>query len=265
MTRIKGFNRTSYIVLLVLFAVTLLGTVTGLIYLDHPIARRMSQYQHTWRDQWLILGLRQLGKTWAIAWLLLLWVVFTKQSRKALAVILALLLTSFLVLPLKGLINRPRPSDIYRVQSANASTPVSTQGHSFPSGDTATVIAGCVALTGLIHRRWFLVMWPLAFGIATSRVLIIAHYLSDVFAGGALGLVCGLGARYLDERIPPVCAAWLDRHLMLVYVLLFLIPIFTWRIEGALPVQIFFFTLGLPIAGLIFIVKITHRRRPLDT
>jgi len=59
---------------------------------------------------------------------------------------------------------------------------------SFPSGHAATVIALAAALTLLWRRAWPL-YWSLALLICASRVIIDAHYLSDVIAGGWIGIL----------------------------------------------------------------------------
>ncbi|MEI7637658.1 MAG: phosphatase PAP2 family protein [Syntrophus sp. (in: bacteria)] len=55
---------------------------------------------------------------------------------------------------------------------------------SFPSGHATTIWALCVALTVLFPRYHHqLVLYVLAILVSISRVIVGAHYLSDVFAG----------------------------------------------------------------------------------
>lgn len=58
---------------------------------------------------------------------------------------------------------------------------------SFPSGHAATVFAMATAL-GLMLPRCRLPLFLLAGVIAVSRIMVEAHYLSDVVAGAALGV-----------------------------------------------------------------------------
>jgi undecaprenyl-diphosphatase len=66
---------------------------------------------------------------------------------------------------------------------------------SFPSGHTITAFATCLALGYFIPRlRWPLLL--LACLVGVSRVVISAHYASDVVAGAAIGF----GTTYLLRR-----------------------------------------------------------------
>jgi membrane-associated phospholipid phosphatase len=57
---------------------------------------------------------------------------------------------------------------------------------SFPSGHTATSVAAAIVLAGLFPR-WRIGFAIFALLIASSRVVLSAHYLSDVLAGAAVG------------------------------------------------------------------------------
>jgi undecaprenyl-diphosphatase len=57
---------------------------------------------------------------------------------------------------------------------------------SFPSGHTTTAFAALVAI-GAICPRLRPVLWFYAVAIAASRVIVSAHYPSDVIAGAAWG------------------------------------------------------------------------------
>ena len=75
--------------------------------------------------------------------------------------------------------------------------------HSFPSGHAADAFVSGVFLYVLLKRsRWAPVRWlPLAYAgsIAIARVLMNAHYLSDVIAGAAIGT---LGSLYFMTISP---------------------------------------------------------------
>jgi len=63
-----------------------------------------------------------------------------------------------------------------------------TKYYSLPSGHATTAFALALALTALFPRgKWWFCVFAIA--IATSRVMVNAHYLSDVFAGAMLGIL----------------------------------------------------------------------------
>jgi undecaprenyl-diphosphatase len=100
--------------------------------------------------------------------------------------IAAIILTAILVMVIKLVVRRQRPvgewGAIYR----------NTDPHSFPSGHAARAILLAVMVIGL-GPTWLailLIIWaPL---VALARVSMGVHFLSDIFAGGVLGLLIGV-------------------------------------------------------------------------
>jgi len=76
---------------------------------------------------------------------------------------------------------------------------------SFPSGHAATAAALATAFTLLWPKGWPLYL-PLALVVAASRVIIDAHYLSDVVCGAALGWGFTLAVRIGLARVGLVLA-----------------------------------------------------------
>lgn len=115
---------------------------------------------------------------------------------------LPLLLTSalgagILVDVAKLCISRSRPHSIDDLASAtflstfNGLFPLfsaGSTGQSFPSGHTATAAGMAVALAFMYPRgRWLFA--PMALGVAASRVIVHAHFPTDVAAGLILGVI----------------------------------------------------------------------------
>ena len=135
------------------------------------------------------------GDSWFwLAGLGLVWLVGSDSWRvRALRLAAAIVTTAILVMAVKFTVRRSRPEgewgSIYR----------STDPHSFPSGHAARAILLAVMAVGW-GPAWFaglLLAWaPL---VCLARVAMGVHYLSDVLAGIALGLVMGLVAlRFLS-------------------------------------------------------------------
>lgn len=65
---------------------------------------------------------------------------------------------------------------------------VGYEATSFPSGHATTIWAFCVAMT-VLFPRYRLVWYVLAILVSISRVIVGAHYLSDVFAGAYVAVL----------------------------------------------------------------------------
>ncbi len=96
---------------------------------------------------------------------------------------------------LKLYVQRPRPFSALQVDAL-----IQPSSFSFPSGDAALAFG---AATGL----WL--TWPaaripavlVAVAIGLSRVVVGAHYPSDVVAGAVVGVLCGIAAERLWSRL----------------------------------------------------------------
>lgn len=114
------------------------------------------------------------------------------MSRAVLAMVATRLGFVFVAVGLPGLvvtivkrwIGRVRPSDA----GPFAYEPFSWRPHfaSFPSGHATTAFAALVAI-GALCPRLRPVLWVFALAVAVSRVMVSAHYPSDVIAGAACG------------------------------------------------------------------------------
>jgi membrane-associated phospholipid phosphatase len=123
--------------------------------------------------------------------------------RRGTAILVALVISTMLVWPLKMTVGRERPRG---------------QSHvSFPSGDAAAIAAAVVPLAAGAPLFMPAVGGVVA-GVAFGRVFQGAHYPSDVLAGIAVGLVAGGLALLVCRRLSP--AGLRERHflfLMAVY------------------------------------------------
>jgi len=73
--------------------------------------------------------------------------------------------------------------------------------NSFPSGHTQTIFAITIGLT-LLYPRLGIFLVPLAVSVGISRVVLIAHYPSDVLFGAYLGIATAILVKrhYFDKR-----------------------------------------------------------------
>jgi undecaprenyl-diphosphatase len=104
----------------------------------------------------------------------------------SLHLVAAIIITAIIVMSIKLIVRRQRPEGEWGAIYRN------TDPHSFPSGHAARAILLAVLAVGM-GPVWFglvLVLWaPL---VALARVSMGVHYISDVLAGGFLGLIIGI-------------------------------------------------------------------------
>ncbi len=173
------------------------------LFLDHVVSRWLFDHPVGWHHNVWVNGFRQLGKAGTPIWLLLAWSCITNRWRPTLVLILAMILVSASVSPLKAITRRYRPN---MVMTAYESVPSQTPGlpwHkrvSFPSGDTAVAFAAAATLSCFLSRLWVPALFAAAGAIATLRVTTLAHYPSDVLTGALIGVLCGLAAARWTAR-----------------------------------------------------------------
>ena len=122
---------------------------------------------------------------WGIGLLIVWWFGDVSWKRSAWWIFIGIAITAIITQTLKWLIRRERPEgewgQLYRM----------TDPHSFPSGHSSRV-AMLAVLALALGPAWFsllLLLWaPL---VALARVAMGVHYLSDILAGAALGIVVG--------------------------------------------------------------------------
>ena len=98
-------------------------------------------------------------------------------------IFLNILLSGIIVQIFKHLIGRPRPSlfhlnDLYSLDLFN----FDSSWHSFPSGHTATIFA-CIFCLIFLFPKIKNILISIAMIVASTRVIVGAHYVSDIFAG----------------------------------------------------------------------------------
>lgn len=78
---------------------------------------------------------------------------------------------------------------------------------SFPSGHSVTFMGLMVALSLLFPKRWYC-FWLVGLAVCCTRVLVTAHFLSDVMVGALIG---ALGAYfcYAWVQCSPFASRWL--------------------------------------------------------
>ncbi len=142
-----------------------------------------------------------LGAIWlAIAVIFLL---IPKYRKHGIMIVLGVLLAALTgELVLKHLVQRVRPCNVNSLVPMLIARPAD---FSFPSGHTSASFAATVVMWKA-NKKLGIAALLLAVLIAFSRLYLFVHYPTDILAGAALGLACGMIAVKLynkfSERSP---------------------------------------------------------------
>jgi undecaprenyl-diphosphatase len=156
---------------------------------DHRLMRKI----HRWRaPRWfriLMIMLTRMGDGWLWYSIGLILLVFG-GPQKFLAIGSATLASAigiFLFRTLKHASRRKRPCEI---EAHCWSTILPPDRYSFPSGHSITSFAIALSV-GMFYSDLQIVLLVVATLIASSRMILGMHFLSDVLAGSAIGILLG--------------------------------------------------------------------------
>jgi undecaprenyl-diphosphatase len=138
------------------------------------------------------------GSGWGVLILAFVAILLRPQQWTRLPLLLTSSLGAGILVDIAKLcVSRSRPHSIDDLASAtflstfNGLFPIfsaGSTGQSFPSGHTATAAGMAVAL-GFMYPRCGWLFAPMALGVAASRVIVHAHFPTDVAAGLILGVI----------------------------------------------------------------------------
>lgn len=154
-----------------------------------------------------------LGDT-QVAIAMLLFVVYLHPKLLS-ATILAIIPTTLMTHGMKSFFSMARPGGVLPEDSFHLIGDL-LRTNSFPSGHSAT--AGVIATFFLVvakNTRQRLFITTVLLLIMFSRVMVGAHWPIDVFVGGAIGLLCGLGS-YMVAKHYHFCRSALSQWIAMI-------------------------------------------------
>ena len=146
---------------------------------------------------WKVISL--LGNGGAVWIGLAVLLLFFRKTRRAGAAMLLAIAVGYVIgnVLIKEAVMRPRP---FVTHSDLAALLDPGDQWSFPSGHSLSSFAAATALF-FFHKKTGLLAYLLAAAIAFSRLYVCVHYPTDVLTGAVLGILCGLAAAWLIDRI----------------------------------------------------------------
>ncbi len=172
------------------FVISGILAVLGIFWLDLPVHVWMIEHQNILWDRGTQMGAAKIwflvvGSCFIAGWIL----KNKKITRTAFFVMMSLISASAFAWILKFGFGRMRPM-FYDALGQSGFYPFtfSDAFHSFPSGHTVATFAGMVML-GLLFKKFKPLTWTLAVLMGVSRVIVGAHYPSDVIVGAFIGMV----------------------------------------------------------------------------
>jgi len=151
-----------------------------------------------WFRLWMVWASR-LGNGWLwLATVPLLVAGGTAGHRVLAAVAVSAGLANVVLVLVKGRVRRPRPGKVgwSRPREVEPLLYFPSDRYSFPSGHSLNAFAIGSVLT-LAFPVLSLPLLVVAASVAASRVVLGLHFLSDVLAGSALGILIGTSVFYL--------------------------------------------------------------------
>lgn len=158
--------------------------VARLDRIDRAISARLLMRPENGSGRMAMVAVRRISQTgsYGVGWVLLFAIVATwlEGWRVAAAAACCVLATLVLNTGVKLVVRRPRPG----VRSFGDQPTT----YSMPSAHTSMAIVGATAMT-MIEPGLAALWWGWALVLAVSRVLLGMHYLGDVIAGAAFGIL----------------------------------------------------------------------------
>ena len=224
-----------------LVTAALLALAAAILPWDSLIDSNVRTFSHRvgarYFTQELLTFIRPLGKGEVL--LLLACILGVCGARKrATHILLAVLLTGILVWPLKLGVGRERPNR--------------SNTESFPSGDTASVVAFCTPLAAA--SPWGSVMTVAAgSAVAAGRVYDGKHFPSDVLTGAAMGVLsAAIAWAILRRRTPRIKRFWF----FLVVCGILLYDLVKLPFSRALPFSFAFLSVWGPLVTLLVFARL---------
>jgi membrane-associated phospholipid phosphatase len=191
--------------LAIIFIASLLLMILSYYFWDIPLARYCRTLNRS------IIDIAEIVTTVGITrWYLIasavLFVFFAfiyrmkLQAMRSLFVLVSLSVAGIALHLIKWLAGRNRPINLFNHDNFGFTYfGVGYEFNSFPSGHAQTIFTVATALA-ILFPRFGIPLFIIAAAVSATRIILTAHYLSDVIAGALVGILCTLAVKYLFDR-----------------------------------------------------------------
>ncbi|HLP27379.1 MAG TPA: phosphatase PAP2 family protein [Candidatus Didemnitutus sp.] len=180
---------------------------TSMMWIDQPLAQWINAHQNSAMKS-AGLFLEEIGRShwilgYCIVMIIIAWRSMRSLAHKHLALFASVAISGIAANVIKVIACRPRPP-LFIERGITEWNFLGFQmdyiWNSFPSGHATTGLA--IAISGsYIYPRLRWLFWIVGLAIALGRVMLNAHYLSDMIAGGVIGAAVAIAAqRFLPKR-----------------------------------------------------------------
>jgi undecaprenyl-diphosphatase len=186
------------------FIAAALLLVACVVWVDAPLTRAVIVSDPAARAFWEPITRAGLSG-WYFAGLPILFILFRFAFHRRIAanrcvfMFLTLMWTGLIGLGLKLLVGRARPRLMQQGQYGFDPFRMGQDNYSLPSGHAGTV-AALAACLWVLFPRWRWLWAALAAVIASSRIAVGSHFLSDVLAGALLAVIMMIATLRTLER-----------------------------------------------------------------
>jgi membrane-associated phospholipid phosphatase len=241
------------------------AAIAAAFLLDERVFQYLFQYHTDWYKNWYVVPVAMLGKGWLLVWLLTGWYVAGGRLRVTRAGLMSLLLVACIVVPVKAGVGRVRPGKAMdKISQGQAVEHRHSTNSSFPSGDTAAAFAAATVVAIFAGRMWGAGAMVIAGCVAFLRVVAMAHYPSDVFAGAAVGVLCGCTGVRIEQRWVPDDFPAAPRLRLMAVAFLVVLPAISLQRAGASWIWVFL-CFYVPLMGVVWLYMRAKSRGNADS
>ena len=212
--RVKPLTLSRQTIVIIVVIATVLWSIAFFLWKQVELDKWLLISQNRLRTNELVVGVAQMATKYGMPIIVLVYLLYLllafkyEKLRDAYRIyLLVFLMFGFAGIGgdiLKEIFNRPRPFVEYKGEInafSNAATPAFPSGHATKSMALALPFLLMITAKDSWHKGLKILLAVIVFGVCCSRVLLGAHYVSDVLASAGMALICFPLVTLLNNKI----------------------------------------------------------------